>query len=152
MIADSTSVDTLLPSKASSTSQIPSLVILAVLPNQDISIQNDSISLYGNSRCTQIVWVLWLFLWNTKICNLNPSEVKKSYWMFSRDVNVARLLFLSQCSAVTGTDRHHRQRWEGDKEWTFKISRTLYNSKVSRNIIWHRTMATFLVSGVKSSF
>ena len=49
---------------------MPSLVILAVLSNQDISIQNDTISLYSNSRCTQIVWVLWLFLWNTKICNL----------------------------------------------------------------------------------
>ena len=36
---------------------MPSLVILAVLSNQDISIQNDTISLYRNSRCTQIVWV-----------------------------------------------------------------------------------------------
>ena len=50
---------------------MPSLVILAVLPNQDISIQNDTISLYRNLRCTQIVWVLWLFLWNTKTCKKN---------------------------------------------------------------------------------
>ena len=31
---------------------------VAVLSNQDISIQNDTIPLYRNSRCTQIVWVL----------------------------------------------------------------------------------------------
>ena len=56
-----------------------SLVILAVLPNQDISIQNDTISLYRNSRCTQIVWVLWFFLWNTKYVTSDVRNGKQAY-------------------------------------------------------------------------
>ena len=62
---------------------MPSLVILAVLPNQDISIQNDTISLYRNSRCTQIVWVLWFFPLKYKICNL-----------------IVKILFLQNSSAL----------------------------------------------------
>ena len=51
---------------------MPSLVILAVLSNQDIAflqLQNATVSCYRNSRCTQIVWVLWPFL---KYTNMYP--------------------------------------------------------------------------------
>ena len=50
----------------------PSFVILAVLSNQDIRIYKMRLYLcYRNSRCTQFVWLQWLFLsFEIQICNL----------------------------------------------------------------------------------